>query len=53
MKLKGLDYLDISGHFSDEEIMVQHNTREFVDNEISPIIDKHFHDATFWKLQMY
>ena len=47
MKLKGLDYLDISNHFSEEEIMVQHNTREFVDNEISPIIEKYFHDGTF------
>ena len=47
MKLKGLDYLDISGHFSDEEIMVQHSAREFVQNEIFPIIDKHFQDGTF------
>ena len=47
MKLKGLDYLDISGHFSDEEIMVQHSAREFVENEIFPIIDKHFQDGTF------
>ena len=47
MKLKGLDYLDISGHFSEEEIMVQHNTRDFVENEIYPIIDKHFQEGTF------
>ena len=47
MKLIGLDYLDISGHFSDEEIMVQHSAREFVENEIFPIIDKHFQDGTF------
>ena len=49
MKLKGLDYLDISGHFSDEEIMVQHNTRDFVENELNPIIDDHFKDGTFPK----
>ena len=47
MKLKGLDYLDISNHFSEEEIMVQHNTRSFVENEINPVIDQHFHDGTF------
>ena len=47
MKLKGLDYLDISNHFSEEEIMVQHNTRTFVENEINPIIDQHFQDGTF------
>ena len=47
MKLKGLDYLDISTLFSDDEIMIQHSVREFVDNEIMPIIEKHFKDATF------
>ena len=47
MKLKGLDYLDISSHFSDEEIMVQHNTRDFVEKEIYPIIDDHFQKGTF------
>ena len=47
MKLKGLDYLDISSLFSDDEIMIQHSVREFVDNEIMPIIENHFKDATF------
>ena len=47
MKLKGLDYLGISSHFSEEEIMVQHSARTFVENEINPIIDQHFHDGTF------
>ena len=47
MKLKGLDYLDISRHFSEEEIMVQHSARDFVDNEINPIIDEHFKNGTF------
>ena len=47
MKLKGLDYLGISGHFSDEEIMVQHNTREFVEKEVIPVIEEHYKNATF------
>lgn len=47
MKLMGLDYLGISDLFSDEELLVQKSTREFVDNEILPIIDKHFKDGTF------
>ena len=34
-------------HFSEEEIMTQHNTRDFVENEINPVIEKHFHDGTF------
>ena len=47
MKLMGLDYLGISDLFSDEELLVQKSTREFVDNEVLPIIDKHFKDGTF------
>jgi glutaryl-CoA dehydrogenase len=47
MKLTGLDYFDLSSHLSDNECMVQHSTREFVDNEILPIIDEHFENGTF------
>ena len=47
MKLLGLDYLGIADFFSDEELLVQKSSREFVDNEILPIIDKHFKDGTF------
>ena len=47
MKLKGLDYLDISSLFSEDEMMIQHSVREFVDNEVTPIIDEHFKNATF------
>ena len=49
MKLNCLDYVNISEHFSDDELMVQHTTREFVDKEIIPIIDEHFENATFPK----
>ena len=47
MKLKGLDYLDVSSNFSDDEIMIQHSVRDFVDKEVTPIIDEHFKNATF------
>ena len=47
MKLKGLDYLDVSSNFSDDEIMIQHSVRDFVDKEVSPVIDEHFKNATF------
>ena len=47
MKLKGLDYLDISSNFSDDEIMIQHSVREFVDNEVMSLIDEHFKNGTF------
>ena len=49
MKLNCLDYVNISEHFSEDELMVQHATREFVDKEIIPNIDEHFENATFPK----
>ena len=33
MKLKSLDYLDISEHFTEDEIMVQHTAKEFVEKD--------------------
>ena len=47
MNLKGLDYLDISSQFSEDEIMIQHSVREFVDKEVMPVIDEHFKNGTF------
>ena len=47
MKLDGLDYLDLSSHLTENEIMVQQSTREFVDMEILPIIAEHFEQGTF------
>ena len=47
MKLDGLDYLDLSSHLSENEIMVQQSTRKFVDKEIIPIIDEYFENGTF------
>ena len=47
MKLKGIDFLDISNHFNEDELMVQHTAREFVNNEILTIIEEHFENATF------
>ena len=49
MKLSCLDYLDISKHFSENELMIQKSAREFVDNEIIPIIEEHFENGTFPK----
>ncbi|MBC8198348.1 MAG: acyl-CoA dehydrogenase family protein [Candidatus Marinimicrobia bacterium] len=49
MRLLGVDFLDISDQFSEDELMVQKTTREFVDNEIMPDIDLYFHDGTFPK----
>lgn len=47
MKLSGLDFLDLSEHFSEDELMVQKTAREFVENEIMPEIDGYFHRGEF------
>jgi len=47
MKLNCLDFLGTSGHYSDEEIMVQKTANEFSIKEIMPIIDEHFENNTF------
>ena len=47
MKLECLDFLGISEHFTEEELMVQKTANEFVSKEIMPIIDEHFSKGTF------
>ncbi len=49
MKLDCVDYLGISSHFTEEELMVQKTTKEFAQKEILPIIEDHFKDGTFPK----
>ena len=49
MKLNCIDFLDISHHFSEEELMVQETAREFVETEIMPTIESHFEDGVFAK----
>ena len=45
--LLNLDNSQTIYSFSEDEIMIQHSVREFVDNEVIPIIDEHFKNATF------
>ncbi|NOZ08242.1 MAG: acyl-CoA dehydrogenase [FCB group bacterium] len=47
MKLAGLDFLGISDQFSDEELMVQRTTREFVEKEVLPAIEDNFREGVF------
>ena len=47
MKLNCLDFLGISEHFSEEEIMVQKTANEFVVKEVMPTIGDHFENNTF------
>jgi len=46
-KFLGVDYLDIESLYSEEEKMVRDSVRDFVDEEILPIIEKHNREATF------
>ncbi len=41
------DYYDIAALLSEEERMVQETVRSFVNDEILPIIEKHYQEATF------
>jgi glutaryl-CoA dehydrogenase len=41
------DYYDIDSLLSEEERMVRDTVRSFVDDEVLPIIEKHFLDGTF------
>ncbi len=48
-KFYGVDYYDIDGLLTSNERMVRDTARDFVDNEILPIIRDHHRNATFPK----
>jgi glutaryl-CoA dehydrogenase len=43
----GVDFLELDSLLSDEERLVRQTTRQFVDREVLPIIEKHNREATF------
>src|SRR6476619_728766 len=43
----GVDYIDFDSHLNDEERLVRQTAREFVENEIIPIIEKHSREGVF------
>jgi glutaryl-CoA dehydrogenase len=43
----GVDFIDFDSQLNDEEKLVRQTTRQFVDNEVIPIIEKHNREATF------
>lgn len=47
MPLTNPDYYDISSLLSEEERMVRQTVRDFVDDEILPIIEEHYQNGTF------
>src|SRR5262245_44178809 len=46
-KYAGVDYIDFDSQLNDEEKLVRQTAREFVENEIVPIIEKHSREGTF------
>jgi glutaryl-CoA dehydrogenase len=46
-KFKGVDYYSVESLLSSEEIMIRDTVREFVSNEVIPIIEKHNRESTF------
>src|SRR3979490_1274389 len=44
---RGVDYIDFDSQLNDEEKLVRQTSRQFVENEIIPIIEKHNREATF------
>ena len=46
-KFQGVDYYNIDSLLSEEEILVRNTVREFVDDQVIPIIEKHNRAGTF------
>lgn len=46
-KFPGVDYYNIESLLTPEEIMIRNTVREFVSDEIIPIIEKHNRESTF------
>lgn len=46
---QGLDFFDLDSHYTKEEILIRDTVRNFVDEEIVPIIADHFENGTFPK----
>jgi len=46
-KFGGVDFIDFDSQLNDEEKLVRQTAREFVENEVIPIIEKHSREAMF------
>jgi len=46
-RFAGVDYYDLDGLLSEEEILVRQTVREFVDEHVLPVIEKHNRAGTF------
>ncbi len=46
-KFQGVDYFQIDELLSEDELMVRKTVREYVDQKVLPIIEKHYEEGTF------
>ncbi len=46
-KFQGVDYYNLDDLLSEEEILARNTVREFVDENVIPIIEKHYRSGTF------
>ena len=46
-KFQGVDYFNVDSLLSEDEIMVRNSVREYVDEQIIPIIEKHYREEKF------
>jgi len=46
-KFQGVDYYNMDDLLSEEEILVRNTVRDFVDDQVVPIIEKHYRAGTF------
>lgn len=47
MKFEGVDYYHIDELLTEEEKLIRQTIREFVDDKVIPIIEKHYREGTF------
>jgi len=43
----GVDYVDVDSVLSDEELLARQTARRFIDEQVLPVIERHYRDATF------
>ena len=46
-RFQGVDYFDIDELLSEDELMVRRTVRDYVDQKVLPIIEKHYEEGTF------
>ncbi len=46
-KFHGVDYYNLGASLSEDEILVRNTVREFVDENVLPVIEKHYRAGTF------